>query len=145
MRKIGLLVCGVLLGSGVVCADASAKEYKCPARIEVSSTEIKPVTGFEAWTDPQTKFYIIGIDLYDGPPHEMAQLKPDNADDPDEGAPSAWTLADSAKGFWMVCLYSDTNARLVKQLDGHEKSCSVKDIRGPEDSVSSGGISLECK
>ena len=65
--------------------------------------------------------------------------------DPNEADGAVWTLAENSKDLFMVCRYSDTNARLIKQLEAHEKFCAVKDIRGPEDSTAGGGISLACK
>ncbi len=142
MHKTGLLICGMLL----MCAvPAAAKEYKCPEHVVVIANEITPVAGFENWSDPQAEFFISGIDLYEGHPKDKVQLKPDNADDPNEAESSMWSLASDSKDLYMVCRYSDTNARLIKQLEAHEKFCAVKDIRGPEDSTAGGGISLACK
>jgi len=142
MRKTALLLGGLLL---MVAHPVCSKEYKCPERVIVIANEITPVQGFENWSDPQAEFFISGIDLYEGHPHDKVQLKPDNADDPNEADGSVWTLADDSKDLWLVCRYSDTNARLIRQIDGHEKYCAVKDIRGPEDSTAGGGISLACK
>jgi hypothetical protein len=145
MYKTLFFTLSFLLVGSLVATQAYAGEYKCPEKITTTGTQVVAVAGFEGWDDPQVPAFVTGINLYDGHPKGMAQLKPDNAEDPNEGDGSVWTLPDSPSGFWMVCTYSDTNARVTRQIDSGEKFCAVKDIRGPEDASPSGGaISLEC-
>jgi hypothetical protein len=141
MPKFALFVCGLVV---LFCAAAQAKEYTCPERIVVKNNDIVAVHGFETWSNPQAEFFVAGIDLYAGHPRDKVQLKPDNAETPEEADGAMWSLT-SGTDYWMDCLYSDTNARMIRQLDIHEGTCAVKDIRGPEDSTSGGGVSLVCK
>src|SRR5580698_10497273 len=111
MRGAVSFLCFMVLAGWAVAAQA--KEYKCPEQISIAPGQVSAPVDFEGWSDPQMKFFVTGIDVYEGHPNEKAQLKPDNADDPNEAEGSVWTLPNSARGFWMVCLYSDTNARVI--------------------------------
>lgn len=63
-----------------------------------------------------------GLDLFDGHPDEMAQLKPDNGDMP-TNHPAVWTTNDiTPRAYWMVCNY-DKNIRYLRRLDALEKRC----------------------
>lgn len=75
--------------------------------------------------------------LYDGPPAQMAQLKPDNGDDP-QVKEYTWSLYANPHGYWMVCSYTNTAQRFVRQLNNPQKSCVTK----TQDSVQ---VSLTCQ
>ncbi|MGL4605191.1 MAG: STY0301 family protein [Iodobacter sp.] len=47
------------------------------------------------------------IDLFSGPPAELAQLKPDNAETTGRG-PLYWTMGPSQYDYWYVCIYKDS-------------------------------------
>src|SRR5271170_3724889 len=72
-------------------AAASPQEYPCPAEIHVKPDQADNAEGFTLWSDPQARTQLVGITLYDGQPSQMAQLKPDNGDDP-QAKEYKWTL-----------------------------------------------------
>lgn len=106
--------------------DAVAKEYVCPAEIHIEPGKAQEEKGFTLWSDPQARTQIEGISLYDGPPSEMAQLKPDNGDDPSPKN-SVWKVYENPRGLWMVCSYANTDKRFTIRLDAPKKSCVTKE------------------
>ena len=62
------------------------------------------------------------IDLYSGPPSEMAQLKPDNADT-DNTNPPYWSLGTSKYDYWYVCNYKKSKSKLEFKLPMLYEAC----------------------
>lgn len=63
------------------------------------------------------------IDLFSGPPAELAMLKPDNADTDDKG-PQYWQMGPSQYDYWYVCNYSDNQIKREFKLTKNYQSCS---------------------
>lgn len=106
VTALALIVCVALPGL------ALAYTYRCPR--PDGATQII-----------QNNRYIAmrGIDLFDGHPDEMAQLKPDNGDTRKLNEPAVWTTADiSPRAYWMVCNY-DKSIRYLRRLNALEKQC----------------------
>lgn len=70
------------------------------------------------------------MSLYDGPPEQMAALKPDNGD---ENAPPVWTLGRLPTGrqHWIVCHYDDTSVTLARALPESVRQCRVTFKKAP--------------
>ena len=62
------------------------------------------------------------IDLFSGPPSEMAQLKPDNADTDNTGPPY-WNLGPSKYDYWYVCNYKSKKSKLEFKLPKVYEAC----------------------
>lgn len=63
------------------------------------------------------------IDLYSGPPSEMAQLKPDNADT-DNAYPPYWSMGPSKYDYWYVCNYKNSKSKLEFKLPKIYEVCT---------------------
>jgi hypothetical protein len=63
------------------------------------------------------------IDLYSGPPSEMAQLKPDNADT-DDTNPPYWLMSPSKYDYWFVCNYATSKSKREFKLPKNYKACT---------------------
>ncbi|MFY9328647.1 MAG: STY0301 family protein [Georgfuchsia sp.] len=63
-----------------------------------------------------------GIDLFSGPPSELAQLKPDN--DEDDTGPGFWTLDRSESDYWYECIYESRGATLEFKLPRAYARCT---------------------
>ena len=61
------------------------------------------------------------IDLYSGPPSEMAQLKPDNADTDNTDSPY-WSMWPSKYDYWYVCNYK-SKSKLEFKLPKVYQAC----------------------
>lgn len=102
----------VLILAALMPALAVAAEYRCP-RPDGASQLIKN----------DRYIALKGISLYDGHPDEMAQLKPDNAED-DATGPGVWPVEDiSPRAYWMVCEY-EQGIRYLRRLPVIEKRCT---------------------
>jgi len=105
-----------MLTAVIVCALlpslALAYTYRCPR--PDGATQLLQSNRYVA---------LRGIDLYDGHPDEMAQLKPDNGDTLTPREPAVWTTEDiSPRAYWMACRY-DHGIRYLRRLDALEKRC----------------------
>jgi hypothetical protein len=63
------------------------------------------------------------IDLYSGPPSEMAQLKPDNADTDNTDSPY-WSMGPSKYDYWYVCNYKSKKSKLEFKLPKTYEICT---------------------
>jgi len=63
----------------------------------------------------------MGISLYSGHPSELAQLKPDNAED--DNGPAFWTMGPSEYDYWYVCIYKTARAGHELKLPKMYASC----------------------
>ena len=121
---MALLVCGLSTA-------AIAKEYTCLPSIKTDAKQGPLISGFVVWHNPQSEkstksiVYNANIDLYDGHPDGMAQLKPDNGDDDLSDSPNYWALSGGSS-LWMACLYSDTDRELIKHLDNVQKNAKQR-------------------
>jgi len=71
-----------------------------------------------------------GIDLFSGPPSELAQLKPDNAETANRG-PLFWTMGPSQYDYWYVCIYKCSNKKQEFKLPKVYERCT--NIRSGKD------------
>jgi len=86
----------------ILCASFSVKAaetYSCP-KLDIANDH-----------EQRAK----NIDLFSGPPSEMAQLKPDNADAGNAGPPY-WNLGPSKYDYWFVCNYKSKKSKLEFKL-----------------------------
>ncbi len=87
MKKTLHAAVAVLLGCWTAAVFA-ADQYDCP--------EAKLASGKPAAAQ--------SLDLFDGPPAELAQLAPDNADAPLKQA-RFWSFSGKEQAVWVVCHY----------------------------------------
>jgi hypothetical protein len=109
---------------------ALAFEFQCPETIMTRQIASAPPGGWSPFVrDPwgnagnpdsvAVKSTFSKIELYDGEPKEIADLKPDNDVD-------TWTFGKPQAGdrpTFMACVYGDTHARLVRELPKGIKKC----------------------
>lgn len=89
MRKT-LLVVIAILGCWMPAVFA-ADRYDCP-EAKLASGKLAPAQS---------------LDLFDGPPADLAQLAPDNADAPLRQA-RFWSFSGKEQAVWVVCHYKGT-------------------------------------
>jgi hypothetical protein len=124
----------VLAVAGLVAATSGhAFEAQCPQTVETAQRlSAPPPAGWSEFSrdpwgtagDPSSdalrnKSAFSHIEIYDGPPKEIADLIPDNQRD-------TWTLGDPAKRArpqFMACAYGGTYVRLVRELPANVVKC----------------------
>lgn len=114
----------------IASSSAFAVEIKCPREIFTSQSLAEPIAGWEEFVrpsgvDPAPKSsYIERIDIYDGDPKEIVQLKPD-----DENATNqTWSFSEPApagRPIYMSCVYLGTRIQVIKALPLNFKECTV--------------------
>lgn len=122
----------LLLAGLSAAAPCLAFDTTCPETITTDQQLSAPQAGWQAFArDPwgtagappvHTRSGFAGIELYDGPPVELAQLVPDNE-------LNTWTFGknDAAKRpQFMACVYEGTAVRLVRQLPAGVTRCVAK-------------------
>ncbi len=109
---------------------AHAFEFQCPETITTKQIAAAPAPGWSPFVrDPwgnagnpesvTVKSTFSKIELYDGEPKDIADLKPDNEID-------TWTFGKPQPGdrpIFMACVYGDTQARMVRELPKKLKQC----------------------
>ena len=115
--RISLLIALPLMLS----AAAAAENFSCPHFTLASGKQIKARS----------------LSVFDGPPAELAELVPDNADtDPKD--PYYWTFSGQETAVWVVCHYRNTSQTQQFALPKAFKKCQAT---GPLN----GGSSLSCE
>jgi hypothetical protein len=112
-----LLITGLFL-----CKASSGQEFACPsnASIKPGTTELSEIpAGFEARIshEPIRLSYIA---LYNGPPQEMGELKPNKSDKKS----STWIFEGPYPGGkWISCEYGDGIIKIYTKVSDTAKEC----------------------
>ncbi|HKA45261.1 MAG TPA: STY0301 family protein [Burkholderiales bacterium] len=125
------LLATALLTVPALTADAAQRpppeplgENLCPATINVEQ-RIAPVPeGWEASLSAD-KPQLAMVTFFDGPPAERASLKYDSEEKQRSNWVATWTLAPSARGYWIQCAYENTTALLARRLPESVRTCKV--------------------
>lgn len=120
--RISLIPLIPLMAGSLIAFRAAAFDTTCPETIVTDQQLSAPQDGWQpfardpwgtAGTPPvHTRSGFSHIELYDGPPVDLADLAPDN-----EG--NTWTLGKDnpqKRPLFMACVYDGTAVRLVRQL-----------------------------
>lgn len=119
----------VFLSAGFFVRPAGALTLTCPEKM---TTEQKVVNAPKSWKVGKSQFSPIlsGVGIYDGPPDQLADLVPNNAEASD--GYWIWFLnLDSPRDYWLECRYSRTTVTLSMPLPKGLVSCKAtydKDI-----------------
>ena len=134
MHRVSILaplMASALLIAPALTADAAQKPPPeplgaslCPAAISVEQ-RIAPVP--EGWDASlsDAKPQLAMVTFFDGPPSERASLKYDSEEKQRSNWVATWTLAPSARGYWIQCAYENTTALLARRLPESVKTCKV--------------------
>ncbi len=105
----------------LISPPALASSLTCPSSIETTQTLTHSMP---EWLSQQylLPHPLLAYQLYDGPPEEMAILKPDNGD---SNQPiSTWTLpAQKLRDYWVICQYTNTSVYLARKLPHDAYRC----------------------
>ena len=99
-------------------------ESLCPATISVEQRVNNPPEGWEA-AQSDAKMQLSMVTFFDGPPAERASLKYDRELKEKHEWAALWTLAPSARGYWLRCAYENTTGVLLRQLPAEVTNCKV--------------------
>jgi hypothetical protein len=123
----------VLAGSVLVSMSMPSKavELVCPEKIQTVQTSVGLAAGWKEFVRPDGSqvpgrySLLAGIDLYDGDPAEIAQLRPDQESAHD----STWSFSQPAppqRPLYMACVYFNTRIQVVKALPLNVKKCTTR-------------------
>ncbi len=108
---------------------SAALPLSCPEHITTKQTLTSPAEGWHTSTntfsieDQKLRGTIYGFS--DGPPEEMALLKPDSIVKNKSGLLSSWVL-DKSEQVWLICGYEFTTIQLSKPLPDKLKKCFMQ-------------------
>lgn len=119
---------------------ALAAGISCPESVE---TKQELTASYGKWQPSLARkmpHYLTGYDLYDGPPEQLAQLKPDTADT--NSTYTEWTFDPTARqNLFVACTYSGTYYLLIQKLPLEKLSR----CRFEYDEINNFPQKLECK
>lgn len=121
-RKLALINMFLLL----ITAEGYAGEQVivCPPSINLQDIQkvlVTPSDNFSVMFSPDIPLFVSGIALYDGPPEQLAELKPYNEDDNDP----TWQFLDSSKQtIYVSCNYANGLIKLKKPIKD-VKTCTA--------------------
>lgn len=94
---------------------ASSSPVHCPLQVTPPSTA----------ASKNTSHYLDSIEVFDGPPRDLASLVPDEEASP--GRPLArWIFASQRRrSLWLVCGYNGTDHKIKHELPNTIKQCEV--------------------
>ena len=99
-------------------------QVACPRTIAVEQKAAAPPTewslGYAA-----APAELSSVTIFDGPPEEQASLKYDDERTIKDEIVQTWELPASARGYWIVCGYSNTAAQLRRKLPDDIRGCKV--------------------
>jgi hypothetical protein len=125
MFRPALLCCGLFAAS----LDAAAFDIACPGKIVTSQKLMERAPGWKEFVrpdggaKPRRWSRVSRIDLYDGDPKEIAQLKPDDEDAKED----SWSFnapSPPERPLYMACVYFDTRIQFIKALPLNVRKCT---------------------
>lgn len=126
---------GLVAASTAIAAMAAPTEFQCPPSITVQAGALAGTSPAEAQAaglqlfQPESRLWLTGATLYDGPPQEGASLRPDD----DRRDRATWSLSGSAgRVTHAACDYGRGLARLVKPMPGTPQRCTAHFGRDPK-------------
>ncbi len=119
--KMMLLTVAFTLG---VVSPVFAAGLLCPKTISVKQ-KITPVPSWEAF--PETLPYQLkSVSFFEGHPKNRVALVNDNSEIVDgKNEIATWNFISSTKGYWVECIYDQTNIALTKRLVESVSQCRV--------------------
>jgi hypothetical protein len=98
-------------------------QVECPKKISVDQKASAP----KAWSVDYSKLpaALSSATIFDGPPQEQASLKYDDQRITGASVIQTWALPPGARGYWLVCGYTNTSALLVRKLPDDTRACEV--------------------
>jgi len=105
---------------------AIANKYSCPASIVTHQTIQKTFHGWQSGQHSESH-QLKHVSLYDGPPKDLASVKPNNEDSMSKHGYSEWDLSMKSENqkYWIECIYQNTTVRFSKQLPDSVSQCRV--------------------
>ena len=137
----------VLVFSGVMQQSFGAdRVIQCPLEIEGASVQIVPAPN--GWTafSPHT-LTLNAAGFMDGPPADMADLKPYSIKKNKAGSTETWRFDDGPliKGRWVSCDYGrDGDVTLSREVPDDTLECTVDYKKNPE-RLGFWNIAIKCK
>jgi hypothetical protein len=118
----------VVAATAFTTAQALAAQLviKCPDRIDLEQAANANYASWEVTPDKgKVGFLFESIRLFDGHPREMASLKPDDETEAPNRLVGTWHLpkAESDRGYWVGCSYSNSMTLLAKRLPDTVSIC----------------------
>jgi hypothetical protein len=98
-------------------------QVACPKNISVDQKATAP----NDWSIDYSKLPVAlsSATIFDGPPEEQASLKYDDQRITRDSVIQTWALPASARGYWLVCGYTNTSALLRRKLPNDTRACEV--------------------
>ena len=120
--KMMLLTVGITLGSA---GSAFAGDVLCPKSISVKQKITSLPTSWEAFPERLPSQHK-SVSFFEGHPKNRVALVTDNSEIADgKNEIATWNFIRSAKGYWVECMYDQTNIALTKRLAESVSQCRV--------------------
>lgn len=124
-QRVIWLACCIFLGGGV--GVHAGEELMCPPTIAISQKATTPPPGWDV-SNQAMRIEVSGVTVYDGPPTELASLRPREEETADNKFVATWKFhkkGNSGQGYWIECDYTHTNVVLSKRVPDSVGKCSA--------------------
>lgn len=98
---------------------------ECPPQLVVEQRQVQPQAGWQEFYE-KLPHVLSSVAFYDGPPEELASLVPDRVQGDRGEQRATWRFAaDAPRGYYLICVYTNTTARLMRRLPRELTNCTV--------------------
>lgn len=104
---------------------AETMRLECPPSIQLVSSTVAPVPGWEAVDAPGSRHALENAQIYAGHPRAEMALVP-NVDSDGQSNQARWQFERGDQDFWIACSYRDTPVTLAKQLARGVSNCVIR-------------------
>ena len=123
---------------------AAAAEYACPAKTRLEGAPKVPADGVWSGVFSSSPIWLSGVSLFDGPPAELASLKPDSVQETKGDSVFVWKLtATYPAGIWISCRYGDGLVSLAQRVATPVSACRASTKK--DNSIGRLGIVVRCE
>jgi hypothetical protein len=98
-------------------------QVACPATIAVEQKAAAPAEWNLGYSTAPAE--LSSVTIFDGPPEEQTSLRYDDERTTKDEIVQTWKLLASARGYWIVCGYTNTTAQLRRKLPDNVRACEV--------------------
>jgi hypothetical protein len=120
--KMMLLTVGITLG---FAGPIFAGDTLCPKSISVKQKITSLPSSWEAFPEA-LPYQLKSVSFFEGHPKNRVALVNDNSEIVDgKNEIATWNFISSTKGYWVECIYDQTNIALTKRLAKNVSQCRV--------------------
>lgn len=125
---------------------AMADVYECPSYVIATSANVTNIQAPWKLNSQQQKIAVTSVAFSDGPPEEMAFLKPFDVKEQRDKSVTRWKFEGNyQKGKWLSCGYQGDLISLTQKLPETTSTCAVTYSRNSQKHGEAKLASISCR